>query len=182
VEGHASGETKLQTALSRPKLNIGSVIPTNGDPAERFIGCFLLFIQQNRFTASFQSLDTEILHLVRTSPLLYHSALAIGALDASRRGSISVPKGHQSPQYLAFSSYRTSIRVLQASVLEKDAAQRDDVLWGTFFLGVFEVCPENPNLKKVPNSLLAPYGSIWGRMGQAHNPRHIYDSQVVKPG
>ncbi|OBT91318.1 hypothetical protein VE01_10659 [Pseudogymnoascus verrucosus] len=139
VEGHTSGETKLQTALSRPKLNIVSGIPTNGDPAERFIGCFLLFIQQNRFTASFQSLDTEILYLVRTSPLLYHSAVAIGALDASRRGSISVSKGRESPQYVAFSSYRASIRVLQASVSEKDAAQRDDVLWGTFFLGLFEL-------------------------------------------
>ncbi|KFX86878.1 hypothetical protein V490_08756 [Pseudogymnoascus sp. VKM F-3557] len=139
VQEHASEETKGRTALSRSKLNIVSVIPPNGDPTDRFIGCFLLFIQQNQFTASFQSLDTEILHLVRTSPVLYHSAIAIGALDASRRGFISVPKGRESPQYVAFSSYRTSIRVLQASVSEKDAAQRDDVLWGTFFLGLFEL-------------------------------------------
>ena len=145
VEGHPSGETKSQTALSRSKLNIVSAIPTNGDPTERFIGCFLLFIQHNQFTASFQSLDTEILHLVCTSPVLYHSAVAIGALDASRRGSISAPKGRESPQYVAFCSYRTSIRVLQASISEKDAAQRDDVLWGTFFLGLFEVCPQIPN-------------------------------------
>lgn len=147
VEGHISGETKQQVALSYPKLNIVSAAPANGDTADRFIGCFLLFIQQNQFTASFQSLDKEILHLIRTSPVLYHSAMAIGALDASRRGYISVLKGRESPQYVAFSSYRTSIRLLQASVSEKDAAQRDDVLWGTFFLGLFEVCPDTPNRK-----------------------------------
>jgi hypothetical protein len=153
VQEHASEETKGRTALSRSKLNIVSVIPPNGDPTDRFIGCFLLFIQQNQFTASFQSLDTEILHLVRTSPVLYHSAIAIGALDASRRGFISVPKGRESPQYVAFSSYRTSIRVLQASVSENDAAQRDDVLWGTFFLGLFEVCCDIPIPKLISNRL-----------------------------
>ena len=152
VEGQASEETK-RTVLGRPKLNIVSVIPANGDPTDRFIGCFLLFIQHNQFTASFQSLDTEILHLVRTSPVLYHSAIAIGALDASRRGSISVSKGRESPQYVAFSAYRTSIRVLQASVSEKDAAQRDDVLWGTFFLGLFEVCHDIPNPKLVSDRI-----------------------------
>lgn len=139
---HASGESKRQAALSSLKLNIVSGIPSNEDPADRFIGYFLLFIQHNQFTANLQRIDTEILHLVRTSPVLYHSAIAIGALDASRRGSISVPKGRESPQYVAFTSYRTSIRVLQASISEKDAAQRDDVLWGTFFLGLFEVGPE----------------------------------------
>ncbi|KFY46873.1 hypothetical protein V494_00283 [Pseudogymnoascus sp. VKM F-4513 (FW-928)] len=139
VEEHASGGAKQQTALSRSRLNILSRTPNNGDSTHRFIGSFLLFIQNNQFTANFQSLDTEILHLVRTSPVLYHSAIAIGALDASRRGSVSLSKGRESPQFVAFSSYCTSIRVLQASVSEKDAAQRDDVLWGTFFLGLFEL-------------------------------------------
>ncbi|KAL5346425.1 hypothetical protein ACLOAV_008696 [Pseudogymnoascus australis] len=136
--GTCSGRKIKVRSRHSPAIEV-SAIPTNGDPADRFIGYFLLFIQQNQFTTSFQGLDTEILHLVRTSPVLYHSAIAIGALDASRRGSISVPKGRESPQYTAFSSYRTSIRVLQASVSEKDAAQRDDVLWGTFFLGLFEL-------------------------------------------
>jgi hypothetical protein len=108
------------------------------DPTFRFIDSFLLFIQQNQFTASFQIND--ILHLIRASPILYHSAVAIGALDASRRGSVSTVYGRESPQCTAFNSYRTSIRALQASFADKDAAQRDDVLWGTFFLGLFEVC------------------------------------------
>lgn len=114
--------------------------PVRADLTFRFIDNFLLFIQQNQFTASFQILNRDILHLIHTSQILYHSAVAIGALDASRRGSVSILYGRESPQYTAFNSYRTSIRALQTSFADKDAAQRDDVLWGTFFLGLFEVC------------------------------------------
>ncbi|RDL31807.1 uncharacterized protein BP5553_09209 [Venustampulla echinocandica] len=148
VEGHVSGVTKyrpttLNTRSSEWTTSIVSSSPTDGDPTVRFIGCFLLFIQQNQFTPGLQSLDTEILQLVRTSPVLHHSAVAIGALDASRQGSVSVSSGQDSPQYVAFNSYLASIRALQASVSDKDAAQGDDVLWGTFFLGLFELLSDS---------------------------------------
>lgn len=66
-------------------------------------------------------------------------AIAIGALDANRRADIGHNLHHPSPRVVAFTNYQRALTRLQDKLSLKDAPQRDDVLWTTFLLGLFEV-------------------------------------------
>ncbi|KAH8879823.1 hypothetical protein GQ53DRAFT_738155 [Thozetella sp. PMI_491] len=73
---------------------------------------------------------------------LYHVGLAIGAIDASRRGTVSTYSGAALAKAFAYTAYRNGVRALRAALAEEDVHQRDDVLVATFLLSLFEVLSE----------------------------------------
>ncbi len=101
-----------------------------------YLDHFASFMQHCHFTHRFGSVASGLLPLLERSNLLQDLAVAIGALDASRRGSI---RSSASPKYIAFRSYGRSIQSLQCRLEDADAARSEDVFWGTFLLGLFEV-------------------------------------------
>lgn len=100
---------------------------------------FASFLQRSHFTREFASVSTDLISLVETSPSLRYIAVAIGALEASRRGSARSLLARQSPRYIAFGSYGSSLEALQSQISTGDAAHREGALWTTFLLGQFEV-------------------------------------------
>lgn len=84
-------------------------------------------------------MTTDLMPLIQASPSLQNVALAIGALDASRRSSVRSLHGQNSPWYIALSLYGRSIQALQTQLATTVSAQCEDVLWSTFLLGIFEV-------------------------------------------
>ncbi|KAL3490352.1 hypothetical protein BJX62DRAFT_238164 [Aspergillus germanicus] len=87
-------------------------------------------------------LTAELLPLLRTSSLLSSAVRAVGALSASRHGSVCLDKGRNSAYLVAFSAYAASITELQTALMDRNIAERGDVLWGIFFLGLFELMVE----------------------------------------
>ena len=85
-------------------------------------------------------MTTDLVHLMQESPSLRDVATAIGALEASRRSSVSSFRGRGSPGYTALSLYGRSIQALQTEVTNIVSVRRDDTLWSTFLLGLFEAC------------------------------------------
>jgi hypothetical protein len=94
----------------------------------------------NRFVHNHLALIAELLPLLRTSSLLASAVRAVGALSASRHGSVCLDRGRNPAYPIAFSAYAASITELQTALMDQDVAERGDVLWGIFFLGLFEVC------------------------------------------
>lgn len=125
------------TGRSQPILTLPKQVQNGMD--DRFLASFAAFIRRTQFTRRFPSIDSHLMLLVHTSPPLRHVAIAIGALNASREGAISVLRGRDSPSFISFSHYRKAILALQSSLADSDVAQKEDVLWGTFLLGLFEV-------------------------------------------
>lgn len=105
----------------------------------RILDYFFAFFCHNQFVRNSESLAKALLPLLQTSPLLYSAVTAVGALDAARRGSCSAYSRTESPHFIALRAYSNSIGALQTALLGRHVAQRDDVLWSTFFLGLFEV-------------------------------------------
>lgn len=110
------------------------------DKGTRLLDYFASFIQQNMFTMSFSSIVPELLPLISTSPALYHAVIAVGALDANRHTGGRALQGEKSPYVDAMTSYHKSMGMLRSSLGKSDVMQREDILWATFFLGLFEVC------------------------------------------
>ncbi|GAM84870.1 hypothetical protein ANO11243_028720 [Dothideomycetidae sp. 11243] len=102
-----------------------------------YLDYFKTFIQRFNITLDFGSVGDDLVPLVGNSVALRHVAVAIGALEASRRGSIT-PPGRQSPRLVAFTAYGSSIQALQRQISTDKLAYGEDMLWGTFLLGVFE--------------------------------------------
>ncbi|KAJ6111534.1 hypothetical protein N7523_007595 [Penicillium sp. IBT 18751x] len=111
------------------------------DKGSRFLDHFVSFIQQNLFTTSFSSIVPDLLPLILTSPILYHAVLAVGGLDASRHSGGRALKGEKSPGVDAMTSYHTSMSILRSRLGDRNVVQREDVLWATFFLGLYETIP-----------------------------------------
>lgn len=110
------------------------------DKRTRLLDYFVSFIQQNMFTMGFSSIVPDLLPLISTSPLLYHAVIAVGALDANRHTGGRALQGEKPPYVDAMTSYHKSISILRFCVGKSNVMQREDVLWATFFLGLFEVC------------------------------------------
>lgn len=108
-----------------------------------YLDYFFAFLGRNHFVYHTEVLLEVLLPLVNKSTLLSSVASAIGALDASRHGSCSTYTKTENPQTLAYKSYSCSIESLKAELLGSGVSRRDDVLWATFFLGLFEVSPSN---------------------------------------
>ncbi|KAL2846357.1 hypothetical protein BJY01DRAFT_263330 [Aspergillus pseudoustus] len=106
----------------------------------RFLNYSIALLDSNRFVNNHRTLATEILPLLPTSSFLRSAVRAVGALNASRHGSVCSDRGGPNSAYfIAFSAYSTSITALQTALTDQSIAKRDDVLWGTFFLGLFEL-------------------------------------------
>lgn len=118
------------------RKQLSTLVPEETDI---FFKYFLAFIQRCQFTRRCASIGQDLVPLIQSSPHLLHIATAIGALEASRRGSSRAFYEQQSPHLIAFSSYHKSILAIRASLSCKGVAQREDILWGTFLLGLFEV-------------------------------------------
>ncbi|KAL5364825.1 hypothetical protein BJX96DRAFT_188096 [Aspergillus floccosus] len=104
-----------------------------------YVDYFVTFLRRNQFAHCANALVEDLLPLVNTSPLLSSIISAIGALDASRHGTRASYANVETPRFLAFESYSSSIRSLSIALLDPMVSQRDDVLWATFFLGLFEL-------------------------------------------
>ncbi|KAJ5359737.1 uncharacterized protein N7496_012150 [Penicillium cataractarum] len=104
-----------------------------------FVDCFFAFLGRNHFVYHTEVLIEVLLPLVNKSTLLSAVISAIGALDASRHGSCSTYTKNGNPRALAYKSYASSIESLKTELLGSEVSRRDDVLWATFFLGLFEL-------------------------------------------
>ncbi|KAJ5882893.1 uncharacterized protein N7473_009779 [Penicillium subrubescens] len=100
---------------------------------------FFAFLGRNHLVHPKDVLVEVLLPLVTESALLSSVVRAIGALDASRHGSCGAYAKAELPQSLAYKSYSHSIEALKVALLDSEVSQRDDVLWATFFLGLFEL-------------------------------------------
>ncbi|KAG9254268.1 fungal-specific transcription factor domain-containing protein [Emericellopsis atlantica] len=84
----------------------------------------------------------DLLPLMDVSPPLRNMALAIGALQSSRRASVRSAQRQDDPRVLAFRFYAEAIQALKHRLEEPHVAASDDVLWSTFLLGLFELLSE----------------------------------------
>ncbi|CAI7573951.1 unnamed protein product [Penicillium glandicola] len=113
------------------------------DKGTRLLDSFVSFIQQNMFTMSFSSLVPDLLPLISTSPVLYHAVIAVGALDAHRHTAGRALQGEKPLDVDAMTSYHKSMGILRSCLGRGDVMQREDVLWATFFLGLFELLSDD---------------------------------------
>ena len=104
-----------------------------------YLDHFASFLQRCHFSKGFASLNGDIVTIIGKYPLLLHISIAIGALDASRKGSINSFGELESPQHIAFRAYGRSIQDLHSAISTANPVFRDDVLWSTFLHGLFEV-------------------------------------------
>jgi hypothetical protein len=152
--------------------NEGTVIPaqvmTNKETT--YVDYFFAFLGRNHLGYRTEVLLEVLLPLVNISTLLRSVSSAIGALDASRHGSCSTYIKASNPRTLAYKSYSHSIESLKSALMASGVSQRDDVLWATFFLGLFEVCPSSPlqmRLYSLTNAIsklmVDPSGDGWAK-------------------
>lgn len=100
---------------------------------------FAAFIQRCQFTSGFSSVNKEFYCLIHSSRLLHDLALAIGALEASRRASCSHSHTPNKARAMSFRCYGSALSALRQELDRAGAAHREDVLWCTFLCGLFEV-------------------------------------------
>ncbi|KAL2843073.1 fungal-specific transcription factor domain-containing protein [Aspergillus pseudodeflectus] len=82
----------------------------------------------------------DLLPLISTSPVLHQAVMAVGALHANRN---NVERASIKEKVAAMRSYHMSMVALQECLGDKNVVQRDDVLWATFFLGLFELLSDH---------------------------------------
>ncbi|KAL3464718.1 hypothetical protein BJX64DRAFT_89043 [Aspergillus heterothallicus] len=117
------------------------VCPINAvrkDHETRNLDAFVLFIQDNAFIIGFPKIVCNLLPQLSTSPVLHYAVVAIGALHEKRNSANYMRVGFK-PRVAAMDSYHASMVALQACLGGNYVLRRDDVLWATFFLGLFEL-------------------------------------------
>ncbi|KAJ0419179.1 hypothetical protein BJY00DRAFT_314248 [Aspergillus carlsbadensis] len=134
---HTQTPTSQCMSAAKGTTSLPKQIPQGLD--SRFLDYSIALLDCNRLTHNHVALAADLLPLLRTSSLLSSAVRAVGALSASRHGSVCMAKGRDSPYFIAFTAYSASISALQATLADRDIARRDDVLWATFFLGLFEL-------------------------------------------
>jgi hypothetical protein len=113
---------------------------------------FLTFLTTNDFTGkTWRSLSGHLWDLLNTSSGLENAAIAIAALDCSRRPSLSsVHETRPGLKQTALMSYSSAIRGLKENLADTyPKSDCESTLWITFFLGIFEVCITLPSLSVV---------------------------------
>lgn len=105
-----------------------------------YLDYFALFLRRCQFTKGFASATPDLMALVQSHVSLRKVAMAIGALDASRRSSVRSLHGRNSPQHAALTLYGESIRALRTRLSMTPSLGSEDILWSTFLMGLFEVC------------------------------------------
>lgn len=136
VSGQAQEDALSPIVSSQLPLSLLS------EPADDvYMGYFASFMAGCQFTRNSAPAKTalDLLPLTLTSPPLRSLALAIGALQSSRRATVRSSDKLDEPRTLAFRFYAEAIRALKHRLEEPDVATSDDVLWSTFLLGLFEV-------------------------------------------
>ncbi|KAJ5152641.1 uncharacterized protein N7482_009119 [Penicillium canariense] len=113
------------------------------DKGTRLLDYFASFIQENMFTTGFSTILPELLPLISTSPVLYHAVIAVGALDVNRHTCGRALQGEKPPKVDAMTSYHKSMGILRSSLGKGNVTQREDILWATFFLGLFELLSDD---------------------------------------
>ncbi|KAL6802880.1 fungal-specific transcription factor domain-containing protein [Trichoderma sp. SZMC 28013] len=108
-----------------------------------YLSSFTASLLRCQFTRDFTDIAQDLLPLMQTSPPLRNLAIALGALDASRRSSSRSITQKESPQCVAYHSYNRSLQSLQQRLQTSDAAVCEDVAWSTFLLGLFELMSES---------------------------------------
>jgi hypothetical protein len=91
------------------------------------------------FTTVFPSALSDLLALMTTSPVLDDAIQALGAMSASRLGTVGVRGEVVHLKVVATHFYQRAISTLRVFLSDKSHARGDDVLWATFLLGLFEV-------------------------------------------
>ncbi|CAG5158150.1 uncharacterized protein ALTATR162_LOCUS5008 [Alternaria atra] len=119
-----------------------------------YLDLFAAFIRRCQFTSGFVSVDSDLISLIYTSPLLHNLAVAIGALEASRRVSCSKTYESRTAQVVAFKSYGRAIAALRSRLTITKALHFEDVLWGSFLLGLFELISETSGERFAQHMLL----------------------------
>jgi len=120
-----------------------------------YLDHFASFLQRCHFSEGFAATNSDIVTIIGKYPLLLHIAIAIGALDAGRKGSIRSFGELESPQHIAFRACGRSIQDLHSAISTANPVFRDDVFWCTFLHGLFEVWLYlwNPNSTNHSHSL-----------------------------
>ncbi|EFY91084.1 hypothetical protein MAC_02970 [Metarhizium acridum CQMa 102] len=150
------------TRRTTPKLALPATV--NNDRESTYLGHFVAVIRNCQFTARFPLVATALLPVMSGNSHLSHVAIAIGALDAHRRAQVGASRDYPSPRIVAFTRYQRALASLQDELGSSNAPQRDDVLWTTFLLGLFELMAE-PSGDRWARHML--YGT--GRMLQLAN-------------
>jgi hypothetical protein len=101
---------------------------------------FAYFLQQCDFGKEFSASTDDMMALISRYSLLSNIAVAIGALDSSRKGSIKSFSGTESPRHIAFKRCGMSLKSLDAEISTTNSVFREDLFWSTFLHGLFEVC------------------------------------------
>jgi hypothetical protein len=111
-------------------------------PSQRdaqFLDYFANFLQRCQITSSFTSITEDLLPLLQSSGILRDIALGIGALEASRTGSIQSFEKRLSPHFDAYRLYGKCIEAFRKQLESKTYRPNEQTLWITFLLGLFEV-------------------------------------------
>ncbi|PYH84379.1 hypothetical protein BO82DRAFT_254046, partial [Aspergillus uvarum CBS 121591] len=109
-----------------------------------YLDHFASFLQRCRFSDAFAAANADIISVIGRYPLLRHITMAIGALEAGRKGAIRSFGAQESPLQIAFRACGRSIRSLRATTVSTgDPVYREDVLWCTFLHGLFELMAES---------------------------------------
>ena len=109
-------------------------------PEVKYQEYFGLFMQRCQFTKESTDLASDLLPLIQACAPLQEVAIAIGALEASRRATVKSTSEGQPPGIVALLSYGRSVRKLQAELESLEALESQGVLWCTLLLGLFDVC------------------------------------------
>ncbi|KAI1071473.1 hypothetical protein LB507_005479, partial [Fusarium sp. FIESC RH6] len=104
-----------------------------------YLEYFSLFMKRCQFTKDTADLASDLLRLIQTCEPLQEVAIAIGALEASRRATVNFSSERQSPGMAALRSYGSSIRKLQVELHSLNTSRSQGVLWCTLFLGIFDL-------------------------------------------
>lgn len=113
--------------------------PIQSPPNVHFKDHFITFLINCRFTEQFSVLAPDILPLIESSGPLLDIALAIGALEVSRKSSVRSLSQQNDPGRTALLLYGRSIRAFGSAIAVPGFQPGEEALWTTFFLGLFEV-------------------------------------------
>jgi hypothetical protein len=121
------------------RAQTASISSPRPDDDSVYLDLFAAFLRRCQFTSGFIHVDRDLFDLVHSSPLLQDLALAIGALEASKRASCSPLHVPGRARASAFTCYGKALKALREQLAMPGAADREDVLWSTFLFGLFEV-------------------------------------------
>ncbi|CAG8342242.1 unnamed protein product [Penicillium salamii] len=108
-----------------------------------YLDHFASFLQQCHFSKDFTATIADLATIIGKYPLLRHIAIAIGALDAGRKGATRSFGKLDSPQQTAFRAYGRSIKDLYTAISTAGSVFKDDVFWSSFLHSLFELMAEN---------------------------------------